>query len=77
MGAAGGVGDELVSQLVFRNFPAVGAVLAVTVVVVLTIDTLSAAVRRRIIAGAARSAGPADDGDRNAEAIADLTGLRI
>jgi len=74
---AGGVGDELVSQLVFRNFPAVGAVLAVTVVVVLTIDTLSAAVRRRIIAGAARSAGPADDGDRNAEAIADLTGLRI
>ncbi len=72
---AGGVGAELVSQLMFRNFSAVGAVLGITVLVVLTIDTMSAAVRRRIIAGVARTGGP-DDGDRNAEALADLTGFR-
>jgi phosphonate transport system permease protein len=73
---AGGVGAELVSQLRFRNFTAVGAVLGITVLVVLTIDSLSAAVRRRIIAGAARTSGPDVDGDRNAEALADLTGFR-
>ncbi len=73
---AGGVGAELVSQLMFRNFPAVGAVLGITVLVVLTIDTMSAAVRRRIIAGAARTSGPDLDADRNAEALADLTGFR-
>jgi phosphonate transport system permease protein len=73
---AGGVGAELVSQLRFRNFTAVGAVLGITVLVVLTIDSLSAAVRRRIIAGATRTSGPDVDGDRNAEALADLTGFR-
>ncbi len=73
---AGGVGAELVSQLMFRNFPAVGAVLGVTVLVVLTIDTVSAAMRRRIIAGAARTSGPDVDADRNAEALANLTGFR-
>ncbi len=72
---AGGVGAELVSQLMFRNFSAVGAVLGITVLVVLTIDTMSAAVRRRIIAGVAHTGGP-DDGDRNAEALTDLTGFR-
>ena len=49
---AGGVGSELVSQLSFRNFPAASAVLIMTMAVVLTIDTISAAVRRRIIKGA-------------------------
>ena len=73
---AGGVGAELVSQLMFRNFPAVGAVLGITVLVVLTIDTMSAAMRRRIIAGAARTSGPDLDADRNAEALANLTGFR-
>ena len=73
---AGGVGAELVSQLIFRNFPAVGAVLGITVLVVLTIDTMSAAMRRRIIAGAARTSGPDLDADRNAEALANLTGFR-
>lgn len=48
---AGGVGAELVSQLRFRNFPAAGTVLLVTIVVVLIIDTISSAIRRRIIAG--------------------------
>jgi len=73
---AGGVGAELVSQLMFRNFPAVGAVLGITVLVVLTIDTVSAAMRRRIIAGAARTSGADVDADRNAEALANLTGFR-
>ena len=73
---AGGVGAELVSQLVFRNFPAVGSVLAVTVAVVLTIDTLSAAVRRRIIAGTAQISGSSEMNDRNQEAFLDLTGFR-
>ena len=73
---AGGVGSELVSQLVFRNFPAVGAVLLMTIVVVLTIDTVSAAVRRRIIRGGGRTPGTVTDGDRNAAALADLTGIR-
>jgi len=72
---AGGVGSELVSQLVFRNFPAVGAVLLMTIVVVLSIDTASAAVRRRIIRGAATSSGIDSDEDRNAAVLADLTGL--
>ncbi len=67
---AGGVGAELVSQLIFRNFPAVGAVLAITVAVVLSIDALSAFVRRRIITGG----GPTKN--RNQEATADLTGLK-
>ena len=73
---AGGVGAELVSQLMFRNFSAVGAVLGITVLVVLTIDTMSAAVRRRIIQGAGQTPGAGLDEDRNAAALADLTGLR-
>ena len=52
----GGVGSELVSQLNFRNFPQVGAVLILTIGVVIAIDTVSGAVRRRIIAGSGRGA---------------------
>jgi len=48
---AGGVGSELISQLNFRNFPQVGAVLIITIAVVITIDTISSSVRRRIIGG--------------------------
>ena len=69
---AGGVGSELVSHLVFRDFPAASAVLALTVGVVLTIDTVSAAVRRRIITGSVGS----DDSSRSAEALSDLTGIK-
>ena len=72
---AGGVGSELVSQLVFRNFPAVGAVLLMTIVVVLAIDTVSAALRRRIIRGAGRAPGDVVGGDRNAAVLVDLTGI--
>jgi len=71
---AGGVGSELVQQLNFRNFPAVGAVLIFTVVVVLIIDTVSSAVRRQIIRGGGRKV---DDGSRDAEALSDLTGIEI
>jgi phosphonate transport system permease protein len=69
---AGGVGAELVSQLTFHNFRAVGAVLAFTVGMVLVIDTVSASVRRRIIRGGGRGDG---DSSRGAEALADLTGI--
>ena len=70
---AGGVGSELVLHLSFRNFPAACAVLLMTITVVLTIDTVSAAVRRRIIRG---STGPGDEASRSTEALVDLTGLR-
>ena len=69
---AGGVGSELVSHLVFRDFPAASAVLVLTVGVVLTIDTISASVRRRIITGSVGS----DDSSRSSEALADLTGIK-
>ncbi|HJO99306.1 MAG: phosphonate ABC transporter, permease protein PhnE [Acidimicrobiales bacterium] len=69
---AGGVGSELVSHLVFRDFPAASAVLVLTVGVVLTIDTISASVRRRIITGSVGS----DDSSRSAEALSDLTGIK-
>jgi len=68
---AGGVGAELVAQLNFRNFPEVGAVLFVTVVAVITIDTLSSIVRRKIIQG-----GAGDD-SRSTEALDDLTGISL
>jgi phosphonate transport system permease protein len=57
---AGGVGAELVSQLRFRNFPAAGTVLLVTIAVVLVIDTVSSMIRRRIIAGKAGEEGPTE-----------------
>lgn len=57
---AGGVGSELISQLNFRNFPQVGAVLILTVAVVVVIDTVSSTVRRRIIGG--RSSDPSRTG---------------
>ena len=70
---AGGVGSELVLHLSFRNFPAACAVLLMTITVVLTIDTVSAAVRRRIIRGAT---GTGDEASRSTEALVELTGLR-
>ncbi len=71
---AGGIGGELVSQLSFRNFPEVGAVLLMVIAMVLVIDTISGFARRRIIAGSGRKI---DDDDDSAafEALRDLTGL--
>ena len=48
---AGGVGAELINQLRFRDFPRAGTVLVVTIMMVLIVDTISAAIRRRIIKG--------------------------
>lgn len=68
---AGGVGSELIAQLNFRNFPEVGAVLIITIAVVVFIDTVSSAIRKRIIAG-----GNAGDPSRTAEMLRDLVGRR-
>ncbi len=48
---AGGVGNELVQRLQRREMPAAGTVLLLTIITVLAIDTISGAVRRRIISG--------------------------
>ncbi len=48
---AGGVGAELINQLRFRDFPRAGTVLVVTILMVLTVDAISASIRRRIIKG--------------------------
>lgn len=53
----GGVGLELQSQLLFRDFARAGTILLLTIVMVLIIDTVSARVRRRIITGN-KEAGP-------------------
>ena len=70
---AGGIGGELSSQLQFRNFPEVGAVLLMVVAMVLVIDTISGFARRRIIAGSGRTI---DDDEQNASAEA-LAGLLL
>jgi phosphonate transport system permease protein len=54
---AGGIGLEMVEQIRFRNFGRVGTVLFLTIIVVLTIDMISAKLRRRIISGQ-REPGP-------------------
>jgi phosphonate transport system permease protein len=70
---AGGIGGELVSQLNFRNFPQVGAVLLMVIAMVLVIDTISGFARRRIIAGSGRQIDD-DDTSRTVELIGDLGG---
>lgn len=71
---AGGVGAELNSQLAFRNFPAVGAVLVITVAMVVLIDLVSAAVRRRIIAG---PGGRGTGGSRTQALLTDVAGTAL
>ncbi len=53
---AGGVGAELINQLRFRDFPRAGTVLITTIILVLTVDTISAAIRKRIIQGKIKKA---------------------
>ncbi len=69
---AGGVGSELVGRLSFREFDKAGTVLIITAIVVIAIDTLSAAVRRRLIRGSGQRPGD----DANIAVMADLTGIR-
>jgi phosphonate transport system permease protein len=79
---AGGIGAELVAQMQFNNYARVGTVLFLTVIVVLTIDTVSARLRRRIISGN-REPGPvaifqsAGLGKRIAMALATAAGVYI
>jgi phosphonate transport system permease protein len=54
---AGGIGSEILAQLRFRDFARAGTVLFLTIAVVLSIDMISARLRRRIITGHAE-AGP-------------------
>jgi phosphonate transport system permease protein len=70
---AGGVGSELSSQLAFRNFPQVGAVLAFTVALVLVIDTISGFVRRQVISGTGRKV----DGGHNEALVEDMLGSKL
>lgn len=75
---AGGIGGELVSQLNFRNFPEVGAVLLMVITMVLVIDTISGLARRRIIAGSGRAVdGGDDERSANIELIRDLGGTGL
>ena len=48
---AGGVGQELINQLRFRDFPRAGTVLICTIALVLIADAISASIRNRIIQG--------------------------
>jgi phosphonate transport system permease protein len=57
---AGGIGAEMLAQLRYRDFPKAGAVLITVVVVVLVIDTISSAIRRRIIMGKTDEAAPTE-----------------
>ena len=74
---AGGIGGELVSQLNFRNFPEVGAVLIMVIIMVVAIDTISGWARRRIIYGSGRGPADEDGADRATALIADLGGSAI
>ena len=57
---AGGVGAEIVGRLRFRgDWPKAGAVLILTILTVLIIDTASSTIRRRIITGRTSSSRPA------------------
>jgi phosphonate transport system permease protein len=70
---AGGVGSELSSQLAFRNFPQVGAVLVFTVALVLVIDTISGFVRRQVITGTGRKV----DGGHTEVLFEDMLGSKL
>ena len=51
---AGGIGGEISSQVQFRNWPNVSAVLLMVIAMVLVIDWVSGSVRRRILRGGVR-----------------------
>jgi phosphonate transport system permease protein len=74
---AGGIGGEISSQVQFRNWANVSAVLIMVVAMVLVIDGISGRVRRRILAGSDRTSG--DDGRgmgaASREALAGLGGF--
>ena len=67
---AGGIGGEISSQVQFRNWQNVSAVLIMVVAMVLVIDAISGAVRRRIPAGSDRTGA-----DANMETIENMGGF--
>ncbi|HSP28684.1 MAG TPA: phosphonate ABC transporter, permease protein PhnE [Ilumatobacteraceae bacterium] len=67
---AGGIGGEISSQVQFRNWQNVSAVLIMVVVMVLMIDAASGAVRRRILAGSDRTGT-----DASLETLEDMGGV--
>lgn len=67
---AGGIGGEISSQVQFRNWQNVSAVLIMVVAMVLVIDGASGAIRRRILVGGVRTGREA-----SSEALADLGGF--
>ena len=67
---AGGIGGEISSQVQFRNWQNVSAVLIMVVVMVLMIDAASGAVRRRILAGSDRTGT-----DASLETLEDMGGF--
>lgn len=67
---AGGIGGEISSQVQFRNWENVSAVLLMVIAMVLTIDGISGAVRRRILSGSTRGSG-----DANREVLGNLGGF--
>ncbi len=69
---AGGIGGEISSQVQFRNWQNVSAVLIMVVAMVLVIDAVSGAVRRRILAGSERTGA-----DANLEFLGDLGGAIV
>lgn len=74
---AGGIGGEISSQVQFRNWQNVSAVLIMVIAMVLVIDAVSGAIRRRILAGSSRTGVDDDRGVAAAsrEALAGLGGL--
>ncbi len=72
---AGGIGGEIASQVQFRNWANVSAVLLMVIAMVLVIDAISGAVRRRILAGSNRTLSDDDDGDERGTAEASREAL--
>jgi phosphonate transport system permease protein len=48
---AGGIGGVLLNTLRYRQFPQAGAVVLLTVLLVLSIDSMSGAIRKRLVRG--------------------------
>jgi phosphonate transport system permease protein len=72
---AGGIGGEISSQVQFRNWQNVSAVLIMVIAMVLVIDGISGAVRRRILTGGGGGRSPRGSGEASRVLIGDLGGF--
>lgn len=66
---AGGIGGVLVQSLRFKEWGAAGLALIIVIVGTIAVDTISGAVRARIIAGPPGARPAADDPDRTAASL--------